>query len=33
MNPEIYFNRGNVYMKKQDYEMAHADYDRAIAIQ
>lgn len=31
-NDEILHNRGNCYVIEQNYDFAHADYDKAIEI-
>jgi len=31
-NPENYFNRGNVFMKKEEFSEAHKDYDLALGL-
>lgn len=32
-DPIFYFNRGNVFYQKKEFEKAHNDYDRAIEIE
>lgn len=31
-NAENFFNRGNVYLNREEYALAHEDFDTAIAI-
>lgn len=32
MNPDNYFNRGNVYLNRSDFVNAHRDFDQAIQL-
>ena len=33
MNPDTFFNRGNVYLHRLEFVLAHADFDKALNLE